>query len=105
MKLIINFFGQKSWTLNFGVVGVKNERHVYPFHSSSSKIFTILEQNQLCDIQGGDNGLIARSATYLFEAMKAHGQNVSSGQKPFIMRASYFEIYTEQVIRLKYYIH
>lgn len=52
----------------------------------------------MCDIQGGDNGLIARSATYLFEAMRARGQNVSSGQKPFTMRASYFEIYTEQVI-------
>nr|XP_024401166.1 kinesin-like protein klp-20 isoform X2 [Physcomitrium patens] len=67
--------------------------------TGSGKTFTMCgqEENLLCDMEGGDNGLIVRSATYLFEAMKACEHNTPNGQKPFTMRASYFEIYTEQV--------
>jgi hypothetical protein len=60
----------------------------------------VFVQDPFCDSAGGDDGLIARSATYLFEAIKKRGQdytNNSQTAKPFTMRASYFEIYTEQV--------
>jgi hypothetical protein len=44
----------------------------------------------------GDDGLIARSAIYLFEAIKARSFNKDQ-TKPYTLRASYFEIYCEQV--------
>ncbi|CAM6120118.1 unnamed protein product [Calypogeia fissa] len=43
-----------------------------------------------------DDGLIARSVTYLFNAMDRRTSE-SGADKPYSMRASYFEIYNEQV--------
>lgn len=43
-----------------------------------------------------DDGLIARSVTYLFNAMDRR-MGESGDEKLYSMRASYFEIYNEQV--------
>ncbi|CAM6048242.1 unnamed protein product [Sphagnum compactum] len=70
--------------------------------TGSGKTFTMSGREEgMHDKKGyedcwGDDGLIARSAIYLFEAIKARSFNKDQ-TKPYTLRASYFEIYCEQV--------
>lgn len=45
-----------------------------------------------------EDGLIARSVSYLFESINKRTSN-SDQEKIYTMRASYYEVYNEQVLK------